>query len=141
MTIRATTLIIASGLLLAGIAVSQQTSTKNVPIQHTSPASGREMYVTYCAACHGKDAKGDGPAAPALKVAPSDLTTLAKRNDGIFPGDRVYKTINGQTLIPAHGSKEMPVWGMLFHSMDDQDAWTLLRLKNLTDYVKSLQVK
>ena len=141
MTVRASVLVLASALLLAGVCLGQQTTIKKVPIQHTSPGSGEEMYVTYCAACHGKDAKGDGPAASALKVPPPDLTTLTKRNHGVFPRDRVYQTINGQTLVPAHGSKDMPVWGKLFHSLDAHDSWTALRLKNLTDYVEGLQAK
>ncbi len=76
-----------------------------------------------------------------LKMATPDLTTLGKRNNGVFPRDRVYGTMNGQVAISAHGSKEMPVWGRLFHSMDSDNSWTLLRLKNLTDYIESLQVK
>jgi mono/diheme cytochrome c family protein len=141
MAVRATILVVASGIVLSGLGVSQQTTVEKVPIQHTSPASAQDMYVTYCAACHGKQGKGDGPAASALKVAPPDLTTLAKHNHGVFPRDRVYKTINGQAAVSAHGSEEMPVWGKLFHSVDKDNSWTLLRLKNLTDYIESLQVK
>jgi mono/diheme cytochrome c family protein len=141
MALRATILVVASGIVLSGFCLSQQTTVEKVPIRHTSPASAQDMYVTYCAACHGKDGKGDGPAASALKVAPPDLTTLAKRNNGVFPRDRVYGTLNGQVTISAHGSKEMPVWGGLFHSMDSDTSWTLMRFKNLTDYIESLQVK
>jgi len=141
MALRGTILVVASSLVLSGFCVSQQTTVEKVPIRHTSPSSAQEMYVAYCAACHGKDGKGDGPAASALKVAPPDLTTLAKRNNGVFPGDRVYRTIGGQIEIAAHGSKEMPVWGGLFRSIDSADSFTLLRLKNLTGYIESLQVK
>jgi len=141
MTLRGTILAVASSLVLSGFCLSQQTTVEKMPIRHTSPGSAQEMYVAYCAACHGKDGKGDGPAASALKVAPTDLTTLAKHNNGVFPSDRVYKTISGQVAIAAHGSKEMPVWGSLFHSIDSADSFTLMRLKNLTDYIESLQVK
>lgn len=43
---------------------------------HITRASGREMFLPYGASCHGKEAKGDGPAASVLKVAPADLTGL-----------------------------------------------------------------
>jgi len=141
MTARKSILAVASGLVLVGFCAGQQTTVEKVPMRHTSASSGQEMYVTYCAACHGKDGKGNGPAASALKVAPADLTALAKNNNGAFPRDRVYGTIKGDVGIPAHGSKEMPVWGRLFRSVDNNDALTLLRLKNLTDYIESLQAK
>jgi mono/diheme cytochrome c family protein len=141
MVLRATILAVALGIVSSGFCLSQQTTVEKVPIRHTSPGSAQNMFVAYCAACHGKDGKGDGPAAAALKVAPPDLTTLAKRNGGVFPKDRVYGTISGQVAIAAHGSKEMPVWGKLFHSIDSNDSFTLMRLKNLSDYVESLQVK
>ena len=70
---------------------AQTTEVKKEPIQMTSAASGVEMFNSYCAACHGKDAKGDGPAASALKVPPADLTQLAKKNNGKFPADHVGK--------------------------------------------------
>jgi mono/diheme cytochrome c family protein len=140
MRIRSSVLLCA-GLCLAVIAYAQETKIEKVPIQHTSAASGSQMYVAYCAACHGKDGKGDGPAASALKVPPTDLTTLAKRNNGKFPRNEVYDTISGQRSVAAHGSKDMPVWGTLFHSIDANESWSMLRLKNLTDYIESLQVK
>ena len=59
------------------MAQESETNIKKVPIQRTSAASGEEMFDVYCAACHGKDAKGNGPAAAELKMPPPDLTTLA----------------------------------------------------------------
>ncbi|HXY01998.1 MAG TPA: c-type cytochrome [Terriglobales bacterium] len=141
MTARSSIVLVVAGLCLAGIGVAQEKTIEKIPIQHTSAASGPQMYVAYCAACHGKDGKGDGPAASALKVAPTDLTTLAKRNNGKFPRNEVYDAISGQRAIAAHGSKEMPVWGTLFHSIDAHESWSMLRLKNLTDYIETLQVK
>ena len=66
-----------------------------------------------CAACHGPDAKGNGPLAVAeqLKNAPPDLTTLAKKNKGIFPLNAIYDIIDGRREIGAHGTRDMPVWG------------------------------
>src|SRR6266536_170947 len=84
---------------------------KKVPTTPTSPASGQQMFNQYCAVCHGKDAKGGGPAASALKKSPANLTTLAAHNNGKFPELRIYSTIQGDPDMPAHGSKDMPVWG------------------------------
>lgn len=114
---------------------------KKVPPKITSPASGEQMFVQYCAVCHGKDAKGTGPAAKALKMPPADLTQLSARNGGKFPELRVYGAIHGDVEMPAaHGSKDMPVWGAVFQSMSkDSGAGTQMRVSNLTAYIKSLQ--
>lgn len=80
-----------------------------MPVRQTS-AAGKTMFNEYCASCHGMDAKGDGPAAPALKRAPPDLTILARQNGGKFPALHVSEVIRGGKATPAHGSKEMPAW-------------------------------
>ena len=133
-------------ILFLGLAVfgeSQQKEIKYVPVRPTSPASAQEMYTAYCAVCHGIDAKGRGPAADALKVPPSDLTTLAKRNVGKYPSDHVTNAIQGDLYVPAHGSKEMPVWGgELFWPMSQSHSSEVqLRVSNLNKYIESLQVK
>jgi len=93
-------------------AQEKEKTVKKAPIQNTSPASGQEMFQSYCAVCHGKDAKGAGPASEALKTTPPDLTTLAKRHDGKFPVDYVNSVLRNGIKTPAHGSSEMPVWGL-----------------------------
>src|SRR5450759_462668 len=90
---------------------------KHVPVKSMSPVSGTDMYTMYCAVCHGTDGKGGGPAASALKIPPTDLTLLSKNNGGKFPSRRVSSSIRNESAVPAHGSKEMPVWGALFWSM------------------------
>jgi len=133
-------LIAATIVLFAGTALAQE--IKKAPAPYTTPASGKDMYMAYCASCHGQDAKGKGPAAPALKVAPPDLTLLARHNGGKYPELRVYSFIQGETMLPAHGSKEMPVWGPVFRSLDARDKGVVhLRITNLTRYIESLQVK
>jgi mono/diheme cytochrome c family protein len=70
---------------------------------------GSALYQAYCATCHGKNAKGNGPTAAALKTNPPDLTRLSTRNGG-FPTAQVEKIISGNGAgIAAHGSREMPV--------------------------------
>jgi mono/diheme cytochrome c family protein len=77
---------------------------------------GKVEYESSCASCHGLSGKGDGPLARALVSQPSDLTTLAKRNGGVFPAQRVHKIIDGREDVEAHGTREMPVWGREYQS-------------------------
>jgi len=132
-----------SALLLAASLSGAQDKpvVKKVPMKQTSPASGKEMYTQYCAACHGTDGKGGGPAAVALKTPPADLTTLAKRAEGgKYPSDRVATILRTGTGVAAHGSAEMPMWGPLFRSMDAGHEDTVQqRISNLNGYLKSLQ--
>ena len=107
-----------------------------------SSESGAELYREYCASCHGKDGKGDGPAAGALKIRPPDLTALAKRKGGKFPAGDVYQVIKWGGGIMGHGSKEMPVWGRAFTSASGQtEAQADQRIKALVRYLESVQVK
>jgi mono/diheme cytochrome c family protein len=115
---------------------------QRTPAGPTPVSSGKEMFRTYCAACHGADAKGDGPASAALKHQSPDLTGLAKRNSGKFPELRVYGAIHGDIRVTAHGTKDMPTWGTVFREMDGADAAAVqLRIRNLTKYIESLQAK
>ena len=75
------------------------------------------MFDSYCAVCHGKAGKGDGPAAPAMKTPPSDLTGLTQKNSGKYPAAHLAAVIRGQAETAAHGNKDMPVWGPLFSSI------------------------
>jgi mono/diheme cytochrome c family protein len=115
---------------------------QHVPISATSPASGKQMFTAYCAVCHGTEGNGNGPAASALKTAPSDLTQLTKENGGKFPAMKVSSVIRGTADLPAHGSKDMPVWGELFWSMSHgQESQVQQRVSNLTHYIESIQAK
>lgn len=129
--------------LMVGVALAAGAQKiKKVPAPYTTPASGKEMYMNHCAACHGADAKGDGPAATALKTPPTDLTILSKNNNGKFPANHVYSSIVGDLNLPAHGSAEMPIWGNVYSSMSKgSKAEVQQRVANLTEYIKSVQVE
>ncbi len=124
------------------VAQDQGKEVKHVPAKMTSPASGQEMFNSYCASCHGKDAKGDGPAASALNTPPADLTQLAKKNDGKYPEMKVTSVLRGEAKVVAHGTQEMPVWGPVFwHMSQGHPAEVQQRIANLNNYIKSLQAK
>src|SRR5687768_2134648 len=84
---------------------------------------GAELFRTHCAVCHGKDATGAGPAASALRKKVPDLTKISQRHRGEFPLAEVQLTISGDVVpSPAHGSREMPIWGPIFSQIAwDQD--------------------
>jgi mono/diheme cytochrome c family protein len=134
---------LSAAIALSALAmVAQKKEIKQVRAPYTPPSSGKEMYAAYCASCHGKEAKGDGPTASALKVPPSDLTTLARQNSGKFPGLHVSEVISGEHMSTVHGSREMPMWGNVFLAVQGHDQrWVHLRVANLTHYLESLQVK
>jgi len=109
-----------------------------VPAQENGPSPKQ----VYCASCHVRDAKGDGPAAGALKVPPADLTALAKKNNGKFPSNHVSAVLSGQADMMAHGSKDMPVWGPIFFRLSEGRATEVQqRISNLTLYLKTLQTQ
>lgn len=128
-------------IAFAGVAANAQ-NVKRVPVSPTSPASGQQMFTTYCAVCHGTEGKGNGPAATALKKTPANLTELTARNGGKFPELKVFDTIKGDLETPAHGSRDMPIWGTVFQGLGHGSQGEVqLRISNLTAYVQSIQGK
>lgn len=72
---------------------------------------GKLEFGNNCAVCHGVTGKGDGPYAGIIDTRIPDITTLQKANNGVFPYDRVYQTIDGRLEAKAHGTRDMPIWG------------------------------
>lgn len=131
---------LALGFAIAGY-TQEKTEVRHIPAPNTDIASGTAMYRAYCAVCHGADGRGNGPAATAFKVAPTDLTLLAKKNGGKFPDFKVSNIISGDGSVTAHGSREMPMWGDVFRDINRDEAKVTLRVHNLTQYIGSLQQK
>jgi mono/diheme cytochrome c family protein len=111
---------------------------------------GKREYAANCAVCHGPKGKGDGPKAGMGGVHPADLTTLAQRNGGWFPFARVYEFIDGRRLVKAHGTREMPVWGLGYRAEAadyyaqapaNAEAHVRARILALTEYVYRLGAK
>lgn len=141
----AATLLLLACVLAAGLVAKNQVpsqipivkSVATIPIQSVE---GKDNFAAYCAVCHGSDAKGGGPAAPAMKNAVPDLTTIAGRNRGEFNPVQVQYIIRGldRTATPEHGVQDMPRWGEVFRAEDPMRS--VLRVNNLVTYIRELQV-
>jgi len=116
-------------------------SAQKIPVNERGEVSGSRLFHSYCATCHGADGRGKGPAAPALKTAPPDLTLLAKKNGDKFPVDHVMSVLANESDFPIHGSKEMPIWGPIFRRMGVDQTLGRLRAHNVMEYLKSIQQK
>jgi len=131
------------GFALPGISKQSQNVPKPNAHEQSAPQNrslkGSELYRAYCAACHGLDARGTGPAAAELKTKVPDLTLLARNNGGQFPGARVRQMIVGDVVVASHGSREMPIWGPIFHYVESDMDWGDVRVANLVDYLQSIQ--
>ncbi|MGB8459411.1 MAG: cytochrome c [Candidatus Acidiferrum sp.] len=128
-------------LMSCGATAQDKTTAMKASTERAEGASGRQTYQYYCASCHGENAKGGGPAAEALKTPPTDLTTLAKKNGGKFPYEYVGGVVRFGKPISAHGSSDMPVWGPIFNMVDFNEVAIRKRIRNLCDYLASLQEK
>jgi len=123
------------GLVIAGIIIAGCVSA----LAATGDGA-KSDYLTFCAVCHGTNAKGSGPVSQALKTPPADLTVLAKNNNGVFPFEKVYQIIDGRnSSISSHGTREMPIWGYRF---GPTQAYRLKkRIVAVIDYLKRIQEK
>jgi mono/diheme cytochrome c family protein len=110
-----------------------------VPVNSITSVNGEELYAHYCAVCHGKEGRGNGPAAVALKPLPTDLTQIARKNGGRFPTLGIRESITNNDGIAGHGTKAMPVWGTLLVPSSDEGPLGTLRIHNLTTYIEGLQ--
>lgn len=135
---------VCAALLVGGFAVrldaGQKTGPGTPPLA-TESMYGPDLYRHYCATCHGRDGKGKGPVAAALKDAPPDLTVLARSQNGSFPAREVEAIIRGGDTVAAHGSTDMPVWGPIFYALDPSDARVKARIHALVTYIGSIQQK
>jgi mono/diheme cytochrome c family protein len=101
-------------------------------------SDGAGIYRDYCASCHGLKALGNGPFTFALRIVPPDLTTLARRNGGSFPRDRVRNVVEGVGLR-SHGDREMPVYGSLFRRLRPRDSGAAARIDAVVAFLESIQ--
>ena len=130
----------AAALLAVSLSFADQSQKIIIPVEKTAADDGKQMYVSYCAPCHGRDGKGTGPAASALTTGPTDLTALMKNNHGKFPDTHVVSILRFGTEVPAHGSATMPVWGPILGNMNRTNLQEKqLRISNLARYLETIQ--
>ncbi len=128
--------------LLFGTALAAQ--TKSAPQKRYEAliysVRGPDLFRAHCAPCHGSDGKGGGPVAAALKTKPADLTILAKTNGWEFTTERIQKFISGDDpSLVSHGTREMPIWGPIFHQIEEDQDFGNVRLQNLIEYLRTIQ--
>ncbi len=134
-------------LMLAGAVFAQNPPAASpakppVTLSPADAAAGEVIYLRYCAACHGRTMKGDGPVASGLRNMPTDLTTLTEKNKGVFPYDKVAGIIDGRETSRVHGTPDMPVWGEIFAVTSGTEAPTAeAAVRRITQYVWAHQVK
>lgn len=139
MNIRSFSLFLGAVLLTAAFASAQTKVVKEVNAKQSSAWTGPELYNEFCAVCHGTDGRGNGPAASALKVQPTDLTMMARHNNGKYPDLHIQQVLKGQAEIPAHGSLSMPTWGNIFKSISASGTFADMRINALVEYLKQIQ--
>ena len=135
-----------AAVVAAGVGYANQSTAKTViiPVSKAPANNGRQMYVNYCAPCHGVDGKGNGPAAAALKKQPTDLAVLSRNNGGKYPSTHIVSVLQFGTANPSHGSAEMPMWGPVLGSVNSAPSEpnvSALRISNLSRYLQTLQEK
>jgi mono/diheme cytochrome c family protein len=125
-----------------GVVCAQEKTEQDRAAKQTGTVPGQESFVRYCASCHGTDAKGNGPAAIAMKTPPPDLTTLSRRYNGRYPAGYVSALLKFGRSLAAHGSEEMPVWGSRFKAIDPvHDPTGQQHVDDVVAYIESLQAK
>jgi mono/diheme cytochrome c family protein len=107
--------------------------------QDLSKSTGPQLFRQFCASCHGPNGDGDGPVAPFFRLIPPDLTLIARRAGGAFPAGRMQRIVDGREVLPAHGSREMPVWGMQFSLVTGEQAAADAAIARLVEHLRSIQ--
>jgi mono/diheme cytochrome c family protein len=102
-------------------------------------ARGRQLYLAYCASCHGLTGEGDGPVARALSTPPANLRRLSERFGNPLPEDQVSRFIDGRAAVKAHGPRDMPVWGKRFYAETHDESAVQARIADLVAYLQSIQ--
>lgn len=145
-----------TSILAAAVVALSASGLASAADKKASPDPGKREYLNSCAACHGASGKlaaGEGAGVEFLKTTPTDLTTLSKKNGGVFPFERVYMVIDGRKMVSGHGSRDMPIWGDRYtregvkaaeYYVDmpyDMEMYARSRIHALIDHIHRLQVK
>lgn len=139
-----TSVVVLAAISIGAIGLAQAQSKAKYDL-------GKKEYEARCVVCHGSAGKGDGSYSDLLKTPAADLTTLKKKNGGVFPVDRIYAVIDGREFVKGHGDRDMPVWGKEYsvetgraaeYYVDvpySMEAYVRSRILALIDYLNRLQ--
>jgi mono/diheme cytochrome c family protein len=141
-----------SALCVAIAAFSAPATTLAQDVPEDILLAGKADFMTYCATCHGRDGKGNGPVAKHLVTTPADLTMLNRNNGGAFPELNMHQIIDGRQDVMGHGTRDMPIWGNWFKfvaravdpAINDEEVSEVivaLRIQGLLEYIKTIQEK
>jgi len=129
----------AAAVLWSAPLRAQETTKRPAEVKLIVSIQGKDLFKSYCASCHGLDAKGHGPMAASLKIPPSDLRRISIRNHDTFPMMRIEKIIAGEESPAGHGSSEMPVSGPIFSRVTTDVDLGRVRIDNLARYLRDIQ--
>ncbi|MBK9246393.1 MAG: cytochrome c [Burkholderiales bacterium] len=136
-------------VLAAAVAVAAMVLATDTMAQGRTEL-GRTEYMSTCAGCHGPAGRGDGQYNQFLRLKVPDLTTIAERNGGVFPAERLYAIIDGRAEVPGHGTAQMPIWGNVYNERaveyykgfaHNPEQFIRVRILALIDYIYSLQTR
>jgi mono/diheme cytochrome c family protein len=136
--------------ILAALLLCAPTRTQaQEPAEHPGflAIKGRATFMSFCASCHGPKADGKGNIAQYLTTKPTDLTQIAKQQEGKFPGELIGQVISGPEKVRGHGTREMPIWGNVFQSLlasdtardETPEERANRKIRELTAYLESVQ--
>jgi mono/diheme cytochrome c family protein len=133
-------ILVSTVVLLLGVVPALHATEFDPLLGYTGP----QLYQRFCASCHGPQAYGDGPVAATIKVMVPDLTRIARRQqNGAFPEERIREIVDGRAVLPAHGLRDMPVWGYELEAQapPDQPGREAAQglIDKLVDYLRSIQ--
>lgn len=136
---------LCGAMLFAALLVMPAAAFAQTPevVTTKQTTTGAEVFRTYCATCHGTTARGDGPLSSSMVRKPANLTEIAMRNNGTFPTEMVFRTIDGQHPLKGHGGPDMPVWGDVFSKTREANDAERVKgvIQSLVDYLESIQVR
>jgi mono/diheme cytochrome c family protein len=123
--------------LFVGITALAVGMVVSATFSYAQPADiGKTEYVNNCAVCHGTSGKGNGPLIELLRKSPTDLTIIQKNTSGVFPFDRIYAVIDGREVVPAHGPRDMPVWGDVYSARGAASSFGYASPKELESFAQ-----
>jgi mono/diheme cytochrome c family protein len=129
--------IVKAAFILAAVGTCWAQQPRKAALAH-----GETVYRVYCAVCHGDSGRGNGPMSTILKVPVPDLTALTVKNSGTFPQQRVQKQLEAaDSDMPGHGTRSMPIFGPAFVETGPNANDARARIRDLIEYLKSIQVR